>query len=155
MKRRIGVLGVVLAVLLLMAGSGAGKAEATNCYTFYYDAGCSNYFDYTTWNYFYVAIHKDGTFDDIFGDWGYWEYFGSSMHLSYWDDSTGCYPAIAGTKKQGFYKCTDGDWWGADWPGCWYMKKAKLFNCGYYSPFEAEEEGESDSMESGPKNMGR
>ena len=155
MKRKVMAWFVVAGVFFMFTAMSTSGAEASTCYKFYYDPDCSNGFDYTTWDYFYVAVHKDGTFDDEYEDGGYWEYFGSAMHLSYWDDSTGCYPAIAGTKKQGFYKCTDGGWWGADWPGCWYLKKTKLYNCGYYSPFELEEEGESHSRGSGSKNLRR
>jgi hypothetical protein len=125
-KKVFGV--VVLAMFCLFATMPVSKVEASTCYVFYYDSECTDLY-YPAWNYFFVAIHKDGSFDDQFGDWGYWEYFGSSMQLSYWSDSTGCYPMIAGTKKQGFYKCTDGGWSGADWPGCWYMKKTKAYNC--------------------------
>jgi len=154
MKRK-RILGIVaFTVSLLFTTVLISNAEASKCYRFYYDPECYN-FNYTLWDYYRVALHIDGSFDDEFGDWGYWEYYGSSMHLSYWSDSTECYPMIAGTKKQGFYKCTDGYWWGPEWPGCWYMKKVKLYECGFSSPLKLEEGRESKPVESGSKDFRR
>ncbi len=60
----------------------------------------------TDYNMTYTWLYEDGSFLTAEGGHGTWEKFGGSFMLQYTD---GCMPLYAGTKKQGFFKCTDGD----------------------------------------------
>lgn len=57
------------------------------------------------YQYTYTWLYTDGSFETDEGFEGYWEKFGGSFLLQYTD---GCEPLYAGTKKQGFFQCTDG-----------------------------------------------
>jgi len=154
MNRKKGFGFLLVALFFLFAMVPISKVEAKiSCYVFYYDSQCSDFY-YPSWNYFLIAMDQEGNFLDQFGDSGVWEYYGSSMQLSYASDSTNCYPMISGTKKQGFYKCTDGSWWGPYLPGCWYLKKTKFSYCGFLS-VEPQEETESGPMGDGFKDFRR
>jgi hypothetical protein len=132
---------VTFAAFVLFTTVFPCRGEASTCYTLYFDWECTGW-SYPAWDYYFLAIHKDFTFDDEFNNWGFWEYYGSSMNISYMTEWTPgvlgygveCYPMFGGTKKQGFFYCTDGSYPVVDYydyyiPGCWYLKKTKLYNC--------------------------
>ena len=104
----------------------AGKADASTCYYLYLDEDCYQW-DYRLWDSFLVLLYDDGSFIDEYGDYGFIEIYGSSMHITYEAWSGSCWPFFAGTKKQGFYQCTDGS--AMFYPGCWYLKKTKSSYC--------------------------
>ena len=121
------VFSLVVICLSLLTVAFVTEAKAQTCYRLYFnwDYPCFGY--YTTWDFVYVLVYPDFTFDTSSGGTGNWDIYGSSLFLQYW---TGCEPLFAGTKKQGFMNCTDGSSPGADFdPGCWCLKKAKFFEC--------------------------
>jgi len=64
------------------------------------------WYDMSEPNMTYTWLYDDGTFETAEGGHGNWDKFGGSSMLQYTD---GCAPLYAGTQKQVFFKCTNGE----------------------------------------------
>ena len=121
MVRSKKVLVFLLAVVFCLSLSTMWSVTETNasgCYRLDYSWDC------ITWYSTLVYLYPDFTFQELYGGFGDWGMLDSkSTYLQFWD---GCQELYAGTKKQGFFQCTDGSQPGKDYyPGCWYLKKSK------------------------------
>ncbi len=108
---------VVLCLSLSMVGPVNG-AKASACYELLFSDDCTNT-SFTT----FVLLFSDFTFVEASGGFGDWGTFGPSFYIQFWD---GCQEFLSGTKKLGFFQCTDGTTPGGEiYPGCWQIKKSK------------------------------
>ena len=93
----------------------------------------------------YMKLYADGYFQDAEGGWGYWKQFGTAVGLQYYN---GCMPLYSGTKKQGFYECTDGSN-PISGPNVYMIKKSK--NCGSVDAIVYDQSGADGPTAFSPK----
>jgi hypothetical protein len=110
--RLIGLVVIVLALTFI----GSGDVGATNCYYFYYSLDsfgeCSDSMDFTLWDHFPLALHRDGTWEAArdylnigFDAAGTWDVFGNAIGLETLEKAPYSLiifqssPLFAGTKK--------------------------------------------------------
>jgi len=122
------VFALVIFCISLSIMAFVTETKASTCYRLYLNWDCFG--DYRTWDFLSVLVHDDLTFDGEDGSFGDWDGYGSSRYLQFYD---GCQEFLGGATKQGFMQCTDGSSPGAEFlPGCWYLKKAKSYECDWY-----------------------
>lgn len=116
---------IVLAVMILVFGlTSIPSMAADKCINWGYKWDGDTDYIYT-----YTWLFEDGTFATAEGNSGNWEKFGGSFMLQYTD---GCQPLYAGTKRQGFFACTDGT--GAGGTNYYMIKGTNKKNCAAAMP---------------------
>lgn len=128
MKKHV-LTGCAVVVLFFCLSAGPSMA-ADKCvlWGFKWEETMSDY------GYNYAWLLEDGTFVTSSGAMGSWSDFGNSRGLLFWGDledaGDGCEPLYAGSKKQGFMTCRDGQ----AYIGTWIMKGTPKKNCLAYVP---------------------
>ena len=99
MKKQVLIVCAIATLLFCLLTSTASTAKDKCIQLNYSWNGGTSYGDTYAW------LYENGTFATDEGEFGTWEKFGGSFKLQY---TVGCQPLYAGTKKQGFFECTNG-----------------------------------------------
>ena len=121
-KKALVFLSAVVLCLSLATMAVVTETKALPCYELAYSSDCATA-TFPTWYSTYVVLYSDYSFEASNGGYGDWYAAGSAFYLQYWD---GCQELYSGSKKMGFFQCTDGSKPGKDnYPGCWSIRKSK------------------------------
>lgn len=118
MKKQILVVCAVMMLVFCFSSTGV-MALSDKCVELGF-----KWSDAADYDYVYAWVYADGAYASASGGVGTWEKFGGSFMMQY---QTGCMPLYSGTKKQGYFQCTDGT--GPTGPNYYTIKGTNKKDC--------------------------